>query len=189
MAEPLSAERLAEIRAHLDYLAEGDGGLTMAAIHARDLLAEVKRLHEQIPQCNGTCLRASDVIEEPVGGNPVARAHRSCPLHGDPEQVAWELSAALTEAEAANERLREELGHEQRTATEDAILLERVQGQRRELQEKLRQARQRIEELERDRAGRPGWSDGRDLAIRLRNEGATDAEIRDAFLGLWGGVR
>lgn len=51
----------------------------------------------------------------------------------------------------------------------------------------LRQARQRIEELERDRTGRPVWSDGRDLAIRLRDEQATDAEIRDAFWDLWGG--
>lgn len=51
----------------------------------------------------------------------------------------------------------------------------------------LRQARQRIDELERDRAGRPDWSDGRDLAIRLRDEQATDDEIRDVFWGLWGG--
>ncbi len=56
------------------------------------------------------------------------------------------------------------------------------------LRAELHQARQRIEELERDRAGRPNWSDGRDLAIRLRNENATDDEIRDAFLNLWGGA-
>jgi hypothetical protein len=52
----------------------------------------------------------------------------------------------------------------------------------------VEQLRQRITELERDRARRPVWSDGRDLAIKFRNEGATDGEITEGFLGLWGGT-
>jgi len=60
---------------------------------------------------------------------------------------------------------------------------------RREAHDDVEQLRQRIDELERDRAGRPVWSDGRDLAIKFRDEGATDAEIRDGFLGLWGGAQ
>lgn len=47
------------------------------------------------PQCNGLCLRASDVLEPEdmhnFNGNPVARAHRTCPLHGDPETLMQEL--------------------------------------------------------------------------------------------------
>lgn len=70
------------------------------------LLAEVTRLRSELPKCNGMCLTAADV-GVPVAGNPVARAHRSCPEHGDLEAVAWELDAALTEAEADRDRARE----------------------------------------------------------------------------------
>lgn len=52
----------------------------------------------------------------------------------------------------------------------------------------VEQLRQRIDELERDRARRPNWSAGRDLAIKFRNEAATDGEITEGFLGLWGGA-
>lgn len=64
--------------------------------------AEVDRLQAEAPQCNGKCLRASDVLDDlnRVIGNPVARAHRSCPLHGDLATVAEELNVALSQAQA-----------------------------------------------------------------------------------------
>ena len=55
--------------------------------------------------------------------------------------------ADIAQQRAVSEGLRKELAREQRTATEAADLLERVQGQRSELQEKLRQAFLRIDEL------------------------------------------
>lgn len=74
----------------------------------QDMALRVAEAEAQLPQCNGRCLRTSDVLgPEDLGstrivGDPIARAHRSCPLHGDLEAVAWELDAALTKAE--NER-------------------------------------------------------------------------------------
>lgn len=56
----------------------------------------------QDTRCNGMCLRASDVLEDlsNVVGNPVARAHRMCPVHGDPEEVVQEALTLLGLAEA-----------------------------------------------------------------------------------------
>lgn len=74
---------------------------------------EVEQLRAQIPQCNGICLHVSDVLDDMsnVVGNPVARAHRSCPLHGDLEQVAWELDAALTKAVERAETAENSIAH------------------------------------------------------------------------------
>ncbi len=76
-----------------------------AVLAVRD--AELEQLRADLAQCNGLCLRASDVLDDMsrVNGNPVARAHRSCPLHGDLEAAAWELDAALTTAEATLARV------------------------------------------------------------------------------------
>lgn len=72
---------------------------------------ENERLRAEVPQCNGKCLRASDVLDDLSGvvGNPVARAHRSCPRHGDLATVAEELDAALSQAQAEAEKLRTEI--------------------------------------------------------------------------------
>lgn len=88
---------------------------------------EIAALRAQLPECNGLCLRASDVLFDMsnVNGNPVARAHRSCPLHGDLEGVARELSAALTAAEEAVEGVQHrEDEAEQAKAAEGRIVLD-----------------------------------------------------------------
>lgn len=107
-----------EMVADFEWIADTDEEWTQLeydaefGAHAREdvpaLVAEVERLQAEVPQCNGLCLRASDVLDDlsRVVGNPVARAHRSCPLHGDLENVAQELDAALRSVEAEVERLR-----------------------------------------------------------------------------------
>lgn len=69
---------------------------------------EMTELRAQVPTCNGLCLKASDVLDDMsnVVGNPIAREHRSCPLHGDLEAAAWELDAALDKATSAVDRVR-----------------------------------------------------------------------------------
>jgi len=87
------------------------GGSVFAAVDrilaVRD--EELEGLRSQLPQCNGLCLRASDVLDDMsrVVGNPVARAHRSCPLHGDLEAAARELDGALSRAETERDEWRE----------------------------------------------------------------------------------
>lgn len=81
----------------------------------------VNQLRGGLPQCNGKCLRATDVLDDlsRVVGNPVARVHRSCPKHGDPEAVAWELDAALTESEAKVASLQAELANHRANYLDD----------------------------------------------------------------------
>lgn len=110
MAEDLRHRYAAAILARLTQTTgptPSDYDLADAVMAVRD--GELERLRAQLPQCNGLCLRASDVLDDlgNVVGDPVARAHRSCPLHGDLEVVAWELDAALNKAEAEREALRE----------------------------------------------------------------------------------
>lgn len=85
--------------------------VTSAADQVAELERELAEARAQMPKCNGMCLRASDVLDDlsRVVGNPVARAHRSCPKHGDLEAVARELDAALTEAETERNMLRARL--------------------------------------------------------------------------------
>lgn len=83
----------------------------LLAVRDDELTAAIQRAEQAeaaLPQCNGICLRASDVLDDlsRVVGNPVARAHRSCPRHGDLEAAAWELEAALSKAEATIARVR-----------------------------------------------------------------------------------
>lgn len=83
----------------------------LLAVRDDELTAAIQRAEQAeaaLPQCNGICLRASDVLDDlsRVVGNPVARAHRSCPRHGDLEAAAWELDAALSKAEAIIARVR-----------------------------------------------------------------------------------
>jgi hypothetical protein len=94
---------------------------------------EMEALRSQLPQCNGLCLNASDVLDDlsRVVGNPVARAHRSCPLHGDLEAAAWELDAALTRAESERDGWRERAANaEARNARQrESIIAYRVDAQ------------------------------------------------------------
>lgn len=75
---------------------------------AAEAIADRDKARAELPKCNGMCLRASDVLDDlsHVVGNPVARAHRSCPKHGDLEDVAKELDAALIEAETDRDEAR-----------------------------------------------------------------------------------
>lgn len=81
-----------------------EGSYEWCRAEMKRLEVELAKAEAALPKCNGMCLKASDVLDEDarfnVVGDPVARAHRSCPLHGDPEKVAWELDAALKQAEA-----------------------------------------------------------------------------------------
>lgn len=75
----------------------------LAAVDYEDIAA----LRALVPQCNGRCLKASDVLgpEDVREGqiedwSAIARPHRSCPLHGDLEICAWEMEAKIRELNA-----------------------------------------------------------------------------------------
>lgn len=100
-------QRVERLKEQAELSARGEQN---AEAEAERLQGEVERLRAElaetkakIPTCNGMCLTAADV-GVPVAGNPVARAHRSCPLHGDLEAVAWEQDAALRAADTQTER-------------------------------------------------------------------------------------
>lgn len=99
--------READDAADAALAALAEHGLAVVDLAVRD--EELEGLRSQLPQCNGLCLRASDVLDDlsRVVGNPVARAHRSCPLHGDLEAAARELDGALSRAETERDEWRE----------------------------------------------------------------------------------
>ena len=131
VAEPLSPERLAEIRERVIYSAERSLDATinmLVGADVPDLLAEVDRLRTKLDAPCGSCHPCTNYADE------TWRAAGRTPPH----VYRWD-----------------------------------------ELNAEVEQLRERIAELER----------GRDLAIKFRNEGATDGEITEGFLGLWGGAQ
>jgi hypothetical protein len=124
------------------HLAEVLDALAASAPGGAEKPPETTRpsLPRDMLECNGLCLTAADV-DVHVAGNPVAHAHLSCPLHGNPAEFG-----------ERNDRLLDEYRVERDAAIQRSVQAERklaeVRGDRNNCAEQLDVAALRIIELQ-----------------------------------------